>query len=29
MPVNINDIDPLVADIVRKEYDLNGPKLVK
>ncbi len=29
MNVNLNDVDPLVSDIVRKEYNLEGKKLVK
>ncbi len=29
MSVNLNDVDPLVSDIVRKEYNLEGKKLVK
>ena len=29
MEVNLNEIEPLVADIVRKEYNLGGQKLVK
>ena len=26
-PINLNDVDPFVADIVRKEYNMGGPEL--
>ena len=29
MAVNLNDVDPLISEIVRKEYGLNGPELKK
>jgi hypothetical protein len=29
MAVNLNDVDPLISETVRKEYGLNGPELKK
>ena len=29
LPINLNDIDPYIAGLVRKKYNLEGPKLTK